>query len=244
MSVIAALLAAAAAWLWLAPAPEPRARALLPFASLPPTPLHSRPRLSTVVGTRLAAAVAALGAVVMVGGVVGIVMGAACLLVVPRLLGRLEPRADRDRRAAIAAQAPLVADLLGATLAAASPMGAALAAVSDAVGTPAQDSLRPVVAALDLGADTASAWAPLLPDPSLGAVAAAAVRSADTGAPLSAVLARIADDLRREHQAAVEVAARTAGVRAVLPLAACFLPAFLLLGVVPVVAALAGGLMA
>jgi hypothetical protein len=40
----------------------------------------------------------------------------------------------------------------------------------------------------------------------------------------------------------VEVAARTAGVRAVIPLVACFLPAFILLGVVPVVAGLANEL--
>ena len=46
--------------------------------------------------------------------------------------------------------------------------------------------------------------------------------------------------MRRDRQRAVEVAAQAAGVRAVAPLAACFLPAFLLLGVVPVVASLAG----
>ena len=66
------------------------------------------------------------------------------------------------------------------------------------------------------------------------------MRSAQSGAPLSTVLARIAQDMRRDRHAAVEVAARSAGVRAVAPLAACFLPAFLLVGVVPVVASLAG----
>ena len=65
----------------------------------------------------------------------------------------------------------------------------------------------------------------------------------ETGAPLSSVLARIAEDMRRDRQVAVEVAARSAGVKAVAPLAACFLPAFLLLGVVPVVAALASSLL-
>jgi hypothetical protein len=37
----------------------------------------------------------------------------------------------------------------------------------------------------------------------------------------------------------VEVAARSAGVRSVAPLAACYLPAFILLGIVPVVASMA-----
>ncbi|MDI1289107.1 MAG: type II secretion system F family protein, partial [bacterium] len=132
--------------------------------------------------------------------------------------------------------------LLAATMAAGSPIRPALAAVCAAIGDPGRASLEPVVAALDLGADPATAWAPLIRDESLGAVAGAVVRSSISGSPLASVLTRIADDLRREHQVFVQVAARAAGVRAVLPLALCFLPAFLLLGVVPVVASLAGGL--
>jgi hypothetical protein len=46
-------------------------------------------------------------------------------------------------------------------------------------------------------------------------------------------------ELRREHQRRVERAARSAGVKAVIPLAVCFLPAFFALGVVPIVASLA-----
>ena len=69
------------------------------------------------------------------------------------------------------------------------------------------------------------------------------VRSAASGAPLAGVLARVAEDLRRDRQQVVEVAARAAGVRAVAPLGACFLPAFVLVGVVPVVVSLATGLL-
>ena len=65
-------------------------------------------------------------------------------------------------------------------------------------------------------------------------------RSARSGSPLSDVLSEVADDLRLVRTRDVQVAARAAGVRAVGPLAACFLPAYLLLGVVPVVASLAG----
>jgi pilus assembly protein TadC len=143
----------------------------------------------------------------------------------------------------LARQAPVVVDLLAATLASGSAMRPALAAVCAAVDQPAQGVLRPVAAALDLGADASTAWEPLARDPVLGPVAAAVIRSARTGAPLSAMLSRVAGDLRRERRTVVEVAARTAGIRAVLPLAACFLPAFVLLGVVPIVAALAAGLL-
>jgi pilus assembly protein TadC len=56
------------------------------------------------------------------------------------------------------------------------------------------------------------------------------------------VLPVIAEELRRDARVRAEAAARSAGVRAVLPLVACFLPAFLLIGVVPVVASLAQSL--
>ncbi|MDB9921395.1 hypothetical protein OAD85_06490 [Actinomycetota bacterium] len=45
--------------------------------------------------------------------------------------------------------------------------------------------------------------------------------------------------MRREHRSRVEVAARTAGVKAVIPLALCFLPGFFALGVIRIVASLA-----
>jgi hypothetical protein len=44
--------------------------------------------------------------------------------------------------------------------------------------------------------------------------------------------------VRRRHRREVEVAARSAGIRAVGPLAACFLPAFLLVGTMPVIASM------
>lgn len=214
-------------------------RSLLPSVSEGPAPRNTFPAT-----TAAAVVVAAVASVLLVGGALGIVIAVACVLGVPRLAKRLEPRSSRDRRARLTAQAPLVADLLAATMAAGSPVRVAVAAVSHAVGEPARSAVRPVVAALDLGADVRTAWQPLVHDDSLGAIAVAMVRSADSGASLSSVLSRIADDLRREHQVSVHVAARAAGVKAVLPLAACFLPAFVLLGIVPVVASLAGGLFA
>jgi hypothetical protein len=41
---------------------------------------------------------------------------------------------------------------------------------------------------------------------------------------------------RARREAALQVVARSVGVRSVLPLMTCFIPAFLLLGVVPTVA--------
>lgn len=241
MTLAAACLVAAGVWLWLPAGVESRLRAILPAVST--TASESR-TLSMTAATGIATLMAAVGSLVLVGGLMGIALAVGCVIAVPRLTRRLEPRSVRDRRARLIAQAPLIADLLAATMSAGSPMRPALAAVSRAVGHPGRGSIEPVVAALELGADAATAWRPLVHDDSLGAIASAVVRSAESGAPLSALLSRIADDLRREHQTSVEVAARAAGVKAVLPLAACFLPAFILLGIVPVVASLAGGLLA
>ncbi|WP_462185904.1 MULTISPECIES: type II secretion system F family protein [unclassified Frankia] len=60
-------------------------------------------------------------------------------------------------------------------------------------------------------------------------------RAETSGAKLAATLTRLADRARDEAHAESIAAARRAGVLAVAPLGLCFLPAFLLLGVVPMV---------
>ena len=235
MTALAVVLAATAAWLWRAPAPEPRLRRMLvaPEAAGGDPPASRLPVLAGLLG--------AVGALVLVGGVVGTAAAVASVALVPRLARRLESRAGRRRREDLARQAPDVTELLAATLASGSTPNAALAAVAAAVDEPMRSTLRPVLAALELGADPVQAW--LGTDVSLRPVAQAVARSSLSGAPLAPLLARLADDMRRDRQQVVEIAARAAGVRAVAPLGACFLPAFVLVGVVPVVVSLAAGLL-
>ena len=73
-----------------------------------------------------------------------------------------------------------------------------------------------------------------------GRMAQAAVRSSASGGALAGALTRLADDLRADRAVAGEAAARRAGVLIVLPLGLCFLPAFLLAGLVPVLIAVLG----
>ena len=54
------------------------------------------------------------------------------------------------------------------------------------------------------------------------------------------MLSHRANEIQSERRAAVEARAKAVGVRTVIPLGLCFLPAFLLLGIVPVVAGLLG----
>ena len=82
-------------------------------------------------------------------------------------------------------------------------------------------------------------WRPLGAEPGLLPLSQAATRACLTGAPPAEAVSWTADDLRAAHHSAGTATARQAGVRAVAPLTGCFLPAFLLIGVIPVVIGLA-----
>jgi len=182
---------------------------------------------------------AGIGVGLVVGGAWGVAGGVAIALGGPYVIARMEPRARRHRREALERQASGAADLLAACLASGAPVTHAVNAVAEALGPPIAEPLRGVVASLELGADPVEAWRALADEPGLGALGRAVARSAESGAPLATLLPGIADDVRRADRVRAETAARAAGVRAVAPLAACFLPAFLLLGVVPIVVSLA-----
>lgn len=239
MIALSAVLAGLAAWLLTRPAADGRLSARPDAGDRATRRSPGPPRWAG----RATSVVAALSAWWLIGGVLGTVGAVVIVVVLPRLLGRLESRSDRVRREALDRQAPLLADLLAATLSTGATFRSALGAVGAAVGEPTSSVLRPAITAIDLGADPVEAWRACGASGAHALVIDAVVRSAESGAPVSKVLARLADDLRREHRVVVEVAARSAGVRAVAPLAACFLPAFVLLGVVPVVASLAGAVL-
>ncbi|MGB1078541.1 MAG: type II secretion system F family protein [Candidatus Nanopelagicales bacterium] len=161
----------------------------------------------------------------------------------PARRGRRERKrksSDVERSDEISLQASVVADVLAATLAAGAPIEAALRGAAEASDQPTRGHLERVVSALEWGADPHQAWAALLDDPGFAPVARVVVRSHTTGASMSDALESAAMALRKTHVTAVEARARAAGVRSVAPLALCFLPAYLLVGVVPVIAGFAG----
>ncbi|MGV1037232.1 MAG: type II secretion system F family protein [Candidatus Nanopelagicales bacterium] len=205
--------------------------------------LNPRPAAPTndAVDPRLifAACVAgAFGCWMLVGGLMGIVLAGAILVVGPRMLAAVEPRSVRTRRQALESAAPMVADLMAACLSSGASAGAATRTVSQALDGPASDVLAKCVTHIDLGADPTQTWSSMTAGTALGPIARAVVRSAQSGAPLADVLVRVADDLRSARKSTLETAARSAGIKAVGPLGLCFLPAFMLLGIVPLVASL------
>jgi Flp pilus assembly protein TadB len=151
------------------------------------------------------------------------------------LLGLLEPRAVRLRRERLIADAPQALDLLAVCLAAGMPVRLAGRMVVEAFDGPVAEDLGRVLALADLGVAESEAWRTLVPHPQLGRAASDLSRCVDSGTLMVEALGRHAAAAREARRTALVVRARSVGVRSVLPLMTCFLPAFLLLGVVPTV---------
>ncbi len=236
MIALAVVCAAVAAWLWFPGDPVSRLRRCL---GAPP---RTRPRLDHLSPRQISALAVTVGVLLTIifGGVMGGLAGAVVAVVIVVVARRHGQRDERVTDLALTRQAPVAAELLGAIVGAGASTVQAVDAVAAAVSSPASEHLGAVRAALQLGASPQEAWA-RVPAP-LQPIARAIRRSQESGAPLGYVLEATVEDLRREHRSAVQAAARAAGVRVVAPLALCFLPAYLVIGVVPIVASLASGI--
>ena len=137
----------------------------------------------------------------------------------------------------------LMLDLVAAMLEAGQPLLQALAVLADVVDPKTSRCLRRVQAGLELGAPWAAAWELASPGP-VGLPAPAthlrkALRfAATTGAPSAAVLLAEAAQIRRRRSREAERRAAALGVRLVVPLGLCALPAFVALSVVPLLLSL------
>src|SRR5699024_5003735 len=214
----------------------------------PPRRLRPRLLLRTLCGVCAAwAAVAFLG---VLGGLV--VMG-VCAVVWFRA------RRPRDQRLPVTADLPVVIALLSAGVRAGATvpgwvaagsggargrLGAAVAAVAGRrrwggaargrLGT----ELSAVAERMRLGAAPTEAWSsPALPEPLL-AVGRDLSRAAETGAPVADLLDRHTLDLRRVFRTRTVARVERLSVLVVAPLGLCFLPAFVLIGIVPMAAEL------
>jgi pilus assembly protein TadC len=134
-------------------------------------------------------------------------------------------------------------ELLAACLQAGLPMAVALRAVAARLAAPAGLALRRTAELLVLGASPTQAWQPALECPATARLARSAQRSGRGGGALADFLIRLAGQLRADAQEQSEARAQRAGVLIAAPLGLCFLPAFLAIGVAPVLIGLAGGLM-
>ena len=150
-------------------------------------------------------------------------------------LGWLEPLSARRRQQRLVLQAPQALELLSACLAAGMPVRVAAAAVVDVFDGPVAEDLGRVLAVTGLGVADADAWRSLREHPQLGAAAVDLARSVESGTMMVESLRHHAEVARERRRAALQVVARSVGVRSVMPLMTCFIPSFMLLGVVPTV---------
>jgi pilus assembly protein TadC len=198
-------------------------------ALVPDSRLAVRTRRSPIV--RPAAAVATLAAgVVGIGGLFGIVIGLAAGAGIVVTGGR----SDRPVLAApeeVAAVIELVAGCLAAGL----PMPAALDAASLAGDLATRDACLAAAVALRRGAPAAEAWQSWMSDPSLESVARATSRTTQSGAGVADDLRRVAARLRAHRHSRLRSRVQQASVWVVVPLGLFFLPAFVLVAVIPIV---------
>lgn len=147
-------------------------------------------------------------------------------------------RAGATRRRGAELDVAVLLDLLEAACAAGSSVPGALDAVGAAAGGARGCALVAAAQSLSAGAPWREAWADA--DAALVPVAVALRPSWEDGVAPTGALRASAAHLRRERQSAALEAAGRLGVRLVLPLAACHLPAFVLVGLLPVLISVGG----
>lgn len=126
----------------------------------------------------------------------------------------------------------LVSLMAGPLRAGVGPAGA-LRRATRALPGPAADRLADPLALLQIGVAPETVWADLAASPDTAELGRAMLRAHRSGARISETVEQLADELAARAAAVAEDRARTVGVRAAVPLGLCLLPAFLLLGVVP-----------
>jgi tight adherence protein C len=172
------------------------------------------------------------------GGSLGMLLlaGMGGIVVIKQTVAR---RAASRLRVERAAAAPAVIDLLSACLLAGLNPYRALLRVAERSPDALRAELRRAAAELDMGRTPAAALRAVGDRTSLDelrAVAAALEAAERWGAPPAEALAARAEALRSRARLRAEAEAGRAAVRLAFPLVFCFLPAFVLLVVVPTMA--------
>ncbi|QYN36139.1 type II secretion system F family protein [Pseudonocardia sp. DSM 110487] len=150
--------------------------------------------------------------------------------------GALAPEPDTDLAAGW--------ELLAVCLEAGLPVALAVTAAAEPLRGVVGARLRRTAGLLELGADASAAWLAAEQLPALATFARAAGRSAGTGSALAQVARAEAERIRAGLLDTAQAKAQRAAVLITAPLGVCFLPAFMVLGIAPVVVGLAGEVLA
>ena len=238
----APLLLAAGAALLLWPAPRSPAARRVRALRAPPSSVAARQdaRSSPMAERRrrwALAGAAGVAAALLVGGPVGAAVGLVGAVLAEQFLHRLAPDDRRELHGGLLRELPGACDLLAVCLSAGVPVASALAAVGAAVPRPLGPYLAATANLYQLGAEPRRAWSGI--PAALAPLGRALVRAGESGAAVAPALRNLAADCRAEARAATEAGVRRAGVWILAPLGLCFLPAFVCLGVAPLVLGIA-----
>ncbi|MER7110144.1 type II secretion system F family protein [Streptomyces sp. NPDC000229] len=184
---------------------------------------------------------AAISGWVLVGGITGCAVGAAAACGVWRWQRR--PRSAGDEDGDVARGLPLAADLLAACLSAGAGPREAAEAVGESLGGPVGDRLARAAAELRLGGEPSEVWGRFGEIPGARPLARCLERASASGAPAAEAVSRLAAGLRADQARRATARAQRAQVLITAPVGLCFLPAFLAVGVAPVVIGLASELL-
>ncbi|MFD0316443.1 type II secretion system F family protein [Streptomyces flavalbus] len=183
---------------------------------------------------------------VLVGGALGALVGGAGAAGLWKWRRR-QPRAavadraeDGGEAREAARQLPLAADLLAACISAGAGPVIAAQAVGEALGGPVGKALARGAAEVRLGGEPAAAWDGLTSTPGAAPLARLLERADVSGLPAAEPAVRLAADARAQWARDATTRARRAAVMVTAPVGLCFLPAFIAVGVLPVVIGLAG----
>ena len=190
----------------------------------------------------LLALVGGCGGWALFGGAFGLVVGAAGAVAVWVVLGRTEDPSVVRRREVLVEDLPLGIDLLASCLDAGAAPESALVSVSRALDGPMGEELLAIHHRLHVGVDPVQVWRSVAEHPQLAPLGRAVGRAHETGAPVGQAVHRLAVELRDRARADVETRARSIEVKAAAPLGLCLLPAFVVLGVVPMVVGVFGSM--
>jgi hypothetical protein len=183
---------------------------------------------------------------VLVGGFAGVAVGLAGAVGMWRWRLRQPATGTAGQECDVAEAArhlPLAADLLAACIAAGAGPVIAAQAVGEALGGPVGDALARGAAEVRLGGEPGEAWRRLAATPGAGALARLLERADVSGTPAATPVARLAAEARADWTREATARARRAAVLVSAPVGLCFLPAFIAVGVLPVVIGLAGGVL-
>ncbi|MEU9863004.1 type II secretion system F family protein [Streptomyces sp. NPDC047971] len=177
----------------------------------------------------------------LIGGPAGLLAAVAAGWGVRRFRARRASTAVDDGEAV--RRLPLAADLLAACVSAGAGPGEAADAVGRSLGGPVGERLTRTAAELRLGGEPADVWRRFGEIPGAEALARCLERAGSSGAPAAEAVSRHAADLRADRARKAAARAQRAQVLITAPVGLCFLPAFLAVGVAPVVIGLASGLL-